>query len=171
MHFLILVAKWGSGAITLVPDMLGGQARALSTREIIQFPKKVWVKFWPMGLASRARQNWPKKQKHPQFGSPSQASQLPKSKNFFNRTRKTCRIRSGFEQLFSYSGWRVTTKKVRAHFLAREVVQGNSSGTFAATPAVASGRTDWSCNSCLYLYASTHDVTVEISRLPQILIG
>jgi len=35
MHFLIFVAKRGSGAITLVPDMLGGQARALSMREII----------------------------------------------------------------------------------------------------------------------------------------
>ena len=35
MHFLILRVKWGFGAITLVPDMLEGQARPLSTREII----------------------------------------------------------------------------------------------------------------------------------------
>jgi len=31
--------------------MLEGQARALSTREIIS-------KFWPIGLASSARQSW-----------------------------------------------------------------------------------------------------------------
>jgi len=35
MHFLLLEVKWGFWAITLVPDMLEGQARALSTREII----------------------------------------------------------------------------------------------------------------------------------------
>jgi len=35
MHFLIFGVKWGFWAITLVPDMLEGQARALSTREII----------------------------------------------------------------------------------------------------------------------------------------
>jgi len=35
MHFLILGVKWGFWAIPLVPDMLEGQARALSTREII----------------------------------------------------------------------------------------------------------------------------------------
>jgi len=34
-HFLILGVKWGFWAITVVPDMLKGQARALSTREII----------------------------------------------------------------------------------------------------------------------------------------
>jgi len=38
MHFLQFSdfgAKWGFWAITLVPDMLEGQARALSTREIV----------------------------------------------------------------------------------------------------------------------------------------
>jgi len=35
MHFLILGVKWGFWAITLAPDMLEGQAWALSTREII----------------------------------------------------------------------------------------------------------------------------------------
>jgi len=30
-----LGVKWGFGAITLVPDMLEGQARSLSTHEII----------------------------------------------------------------------------------------------------------------------------------------
>jgi len=34
-HFLILGVKWSFWAIPLVPDMLEGQARALSTREII----------------------------------------------------------------------------------------------------------------------------------------
>jgi len=35
MRFLILGVNWGFRAITLVPDMLESQARALSTREII----------------------------------------------------------------------------------------------------------------------------------------
>jgi len=35
MHFLILGVKCFFWAITLVPDMLEGQTRALSTREII----------------------------------------------------------------------------------------------------------------------------------------
>ena len=38
MHFLQFSdfgAKWGFWAITLFPDMLEGQARALSTREIV----------------------------------------------------------------------------------------------------------------------------------------
>ena len=43
---------------------------------------------------------------------------------FLNRTKKTCRIRRGFEQLSSYSGWRVITKKPRANLLARAVVKG-----------------------------------------------
>jgi len=43
---------------------------------------------------------------------------------FFNRNKKACCIRRGFEQLSSYSGWRVITKKPRANVLAREVVKG-----------------------------------------------
>jgi len=39
-------------------------------------------------------------------------------KCFFNRTKKTCRIRRGFEQLSSYSGWRVVAKKVPATTVA-----------------------------------------------------
>jgi len=45
-------------------------------------------------------------------------------KHFFNRTKKTFRIRRGFEQLSSYSGWRVITKKTRANLLARAAVKG-----------------------------------------------
>jgi len=48
----------------------------------------------------------------------------PNQNIFFNRTKKTCRIRRGFEQLSSYSGWRVITQKPRANLLARAVVQG-----------------------------------------------
>ena len=40
-------------------------------------------------------------------------------KFFFNRTKKSSRICRGFEQLSSYCGWRVTTKKLRANILAR----------------------------------------------------
>ena len=48
---------------------------------------------------------------------------------FFNRTKKTCCIRRGFELLPSYNGWRVVTKKARANLLARAVVKGFSVGT------------------------------------------
>jgi len=47
-------------------------------------------------------------------------------KYFFNRTKKTCRIRRGFEQLSSYSDWRVIAKKPRANLLALAVVKGVS---------------------------------------------
>jgi len=43
----------------------------------------------------------------------------------FNRTKKTCRIRRGFEQLSSYSGCRVITKKPCANLLVRVVVKGS----------------------------------------------
>jgi len=89
------------------------------------FQKKFEPKFWPIGLASRARQTSSKKT---HFASLSQANPLPKSKNcFLNRTKKTCRVRRGFEQLSSYSGWRVITKKPRANLLARAVVKGSTS--------------------------------------------
>jgi len=48
----------------------------------------------------------------------------PNQKFFFNRTKKTCLIRRGFEQLFGYSGCRVITKKPRANLLTRAVVKG-----------------------------------------------
>jgi len=50
----------------------------------------------------------------------------PNQKIFLNRTKKTCCIRRGFEQLSSYSGWRVITKKARANLLARAVVKGKA---------------------------------------------
>jgi len=43
----------------------------------------------------------------------------------FNRTKMTCCIRRGFEQLSSYTGWRVITKNTRANLLARAVVKGS----------------------------------------------
>ena len=65
-----------------------------------------------------------KKSKIPPLSEPLPGKPLTKfKKNFFNRTKKTCCIRRGFEQLSSYSGWRVT-KKARANLLARAVVKG-----------------------------------------------
>jgi len=64
----------------------------------------------------------------------------PIKKIFFNRTKKTRRILRGFEQLSSYSGWRVITKKTRANLLARAVVKGY--------PCVCSVH---SFNLCVYL--------------------
>ena len=46
----------------------------------------------------------------------------PNKKIFFNRTKKTFRIRRGFEHLCSCSGWRVITKKTWATIVALVVV-------------------------------------------------
>jgi len=86
--------------------------------------QKFEPKFWPIGLASRARQSWSKNPKHTHFVNLSQANPSPKSIFFLNRTKKTCRIPRGFEQLSSYSGWRVMTMKPRANLLAPAVVKG-----------------------------------------------
>ena len=48
----------------------------------------------------------------------------PNQNFFFNRTMRTCRIRRGFEQISSYSGWQVITKKPRAKLLVCVVVKG-----------------------------------------------
>ena len=95
-----------------------------------------------MGLASRARQSWSKKRKHPNFVSPPQANASPQSKYFlFNRTKKTVRIRRGFEHLSSCSGWRVITKKPWATIVALVVVKGLSvSCQSESVNTLASGR-------------------------------
>jgi len=83
MHFLILGVKRIFWAIILVPDMLESQARALSTREIIYFPKQVWSKILAHSIGVHGLSNWSKKQKKTHFPRPSQANPSPKSKNFF----------------------------------------------------------------------------------------
>jgi len=64
----------------------------------------------------------------PTLGARPKRTPHPNQKFFFNRTKKTYCIRRGFEQLSSYSGWRVITKKARANLLARAVVEGMQSG-------------------------------------------
>ena len=66
----------------------------------------------------------------PTLRAPPRRTPHPNQKIFFIRTKKTCCIRRGFEQLSSYSGWRVITKKVTAHLLARAVVNTLASGWF-----------------------------------------
>jgi len=76
--------------------------------------------------------------------TPPLCEPLTQIKKFvFNQTKKTCRIRRGLEQLSSYSGWRVITKKVRAHLLARVVVEG------LVTPRSDNG----SASDCLWLWS------------------
>ena len=59
-----------------------------------------------------------KKTKTPPLCEPVPGEPLTQIENFFfNRTKKSCCIRRGFEQLSSYSGWRVITKKARANLL------------------------------------------------------
>ena len=50
----------------------------------------------------------------------------PNQKLFLNRTKKSSRICRGFEQLSSYCGWRVITKKPRANILARVGVKAQT---------------------------------------------
>jgi len=86
-------------------------------------------------LASRARQSWSKNRKRPHFASLSQANPSPESKKFFfHRTKKSSRICRGFEQLSSYCGWRVITKKTRAKIF---------SGTILATIRTVTGFEVW----------------------------
>jgi len=123
---LILWVKWGFWAITLVPDMLEGQARALSTREIISFSKNVWAKILAHCIGVQGPSKLVKKTKTPHFASLPQANPSPKSKHFFfNRTKKTCRIRRGFEQLSSYRGWQVITKKLAPIYWLARSLKGN----------------------------------------------
>jgi len=94
--------------------------------------KKVSAKILAHWIGVQGPSKLVKKQKTPPFARPSQAKPSPKSKNlFFNRTKKTCCIRRGFEQFSSYSGWRVITNIARANLLALAVVEGfieNGSG-------------------------------------------
>ena len=119
MHFLDLGVKWSFWAITLVPDMLESQEGLYRRGRLSSSQTKFESKFWPIGLASRARQSWSKKQNTPTLRASPRRTPHPNQKIFFIRTKKTCRIRRGFEQLSSYSGWRVITKKPRANLLVR----------------------------------------------------
>ena len=66
-----------------------------------------------------------KKPKTPPLCEPIPGQNLTQIKKcIFNRTKKTCCIRRGFEQLPSYSGWLIITKKARSNLLARAVVKG-----------------------------------------------
>ena len=111
--------------ITLVADMLKACQGLYRRGRSSSFQKKFEPKFWPIGLAFRARQSWSNIQKQPQVASPSQANPSPKLKIFFlNRTKRSSRICRGFERLSSYCGWRVITKKTRANILALVGVKG-----------------------------------------------
>ena len=70
MHFLIFGVKWGFWAITLVPDMLEGQTRALSTREIIQFCKQVSAKISAHWIGVQGPSNLVRKTKTPPLCEP-----------------------------------------------------------------------------------------------------
>jgi len=89
----------------------------VSRKSLIQnFPHWIGVQ----GLSKLVKKN----KNTPTFRDPPRRTPYPNQKIFFNRTKTTCCIRRGFEQLSSYSGWGVTTKKARANLLARAVVKG-----------------------------------------------
>ena len=77
------------------------------------------------GIGVQGASKLVKNRKQPHFASLPQTNPSPESKNFFfNTTKKSSRIGRGFELLSSYSGWRVITKKPRAHILALVGVKG-----------------------------------------------
>jgi len=55
---------------------------SIDAKDHLVSKKKFEPKFWLIGLASRARQIWSKKQKHLPFASLSQANPSPQSKKF-----------------------------------------------------------------------------------------
>ena len=124
MHFLILGVKWGFWAITLVPDMLEGQAKgSIDVGDYLVSEKSFSQNFGPLDWRPGPVKVG-QKTKTPPLCVPVPGEPLTQIKIFFfNRTKKTCCIRRGFEQLSSYSGWRVITKKARANLLARAVVK------------------------------------------------
>jgi len=67
--------------------------------------KKTSAQKWLIGLVPRAKQNWPKRQKHvPIMTSPIETPN-PKRKKICNLNEKTSRICWRFEQFFSSIGW------------------------------------------------------------------
>jgi len=68
-----------------------------------------------------------KTQNTPNLRASPRRTPHPNQNIFLKRTKKTRSIRRGFEQLSSYSGWRVITKKTSANSLARAVVKGEVS--------------------------------------------
>ena len=88
MHFLILGVKRIFWAIILVPDMLESQARALSTREIIYFPKQVWSKILAHSIGVHGLSNWSKKQKKLIFRDPPRRTPHPNLKILFSSNQE-----------------------------------------------------------------------------------
>jgi len=75
-------------AITLVPDTLEGQARALSTWEILQFPTEVSTKISAHWIGVQGRSKLVKKTKTPPICEPVPGEPLTKSKHFFIEPRR-----------------------------------------------------------------------------------
>jgi len=70
-------------AITLVPDALEGQARALSTWEILQFPTEVSTKISAHWIGVQGRSKLVKKTKTPPICEPVPGEPLTQIKTFF----------------------------------------------------------------------------------------
>jgi len=88
MHFLQfsdLGVKCVFWAITFVPDMLEGQSRALSTREIMEFPKRVWAKILAHWIGVQGQSKLVKNSKTVLIWELLQGEPLTQIKNFFNR--------------------------------------------------------------------------------------
>jgi len=87
--------------------------------------KSLSQNFGPLDWRPKPVKIGQKTQNTPTLRASTRRTPQPNQKFFFNRTKKTCRIHRGFEQLSSYSGWRVITKKPRANLLARAIVKGH----------------------------------------------
>ena len=90
------------------------------------FKKRLSQNFGPLDWRPGPVKVGQKKRNTPSLRAFPRGTPHPNQKFFFNRTKKSCRIRRVFELLSSYSGWPVITKKPRANKLARAMVKGKT---------------------------------------------
>jgi len=106
--------------MTLVADMLEVQASSIDAGYHLVSKKSLSQNFGPLDWRPGPIKVGQKNKNTTTLQAPPRRNPYRNQKKFFfNRTKKTCHIRRGFEQLSNYSGWRVTTKKLPAHVLAR----------------------------------------------------
>jgi len=85
MHFLIWGVKWGLWAITLVPDMLEGQARALiDTGGCLDSKKSFNQNFGPLDWRPGPIKVGQKNKNTPTLRAPPRQTPYPNQKIFFN---------------------------------------------------------------------------------------
>jgi len=138
----------------------------------------VWSKFLAHWIGVQGPSNLVKKPKTPPLWEPLPGEPLTQiKKKIFNRTKKTCRIRKGLEQLSSYSGWRVITKNLEPiYWLVRSLKSILCSTTQSSVKCEDSqhfvSRNLWTVGTAIYQLANivyfrnVYDTFYAISCVP-----